>query len=187
MQKVVWDGKAPAASSREGLYSFQACRHRPGCCATAGAPSSEDAFAFYGHMFPVRGKHDYGGEGGALRRRPHRTPAPGPGRASPAAGRRCWRPRRQGRLQGLPLAAGYYLVIHGSGSDMDYVYAHLREPAVVASGDRVYTGQPIGEVGDSGNARGCHLHFELWSAPGWYKGGRPFDPLPELRRWDSVS
>jgi murein DD-endopeptidase MepM/ murein hydrolase activator NlpD len=42
-------------------------------------------------------------------------------------------------------------------------------------------------VGDSGNAQGCHLHFELWGAPGWYDGGDPFDPLPALQAWDSWS
>jgi murein DD-endopeptidase MepM/ murein hydrolase activator NlpD len=40
-------------------------------------------------------------------------------------------------------------------------------------------------VGDTGNAWGCHLHFELWTAPGWYAGGEPFDPLPRLQRWDA--
>jgi murein DD-endopeptidase MepM/ murein hydrolase activator NlpD len=64
---------------------------------------------------------------------------------------------------------------------------HLRGPALVKAGSFVYTGQPLGEVGDTGNAQGCHLHFELWSAPGWYAGGRPFDPLPHLKRWDRGS
>ena len=48
----------------------------------------------------------------------------------------------------------------------------------------MYTGQELGAVGDTGNARGCHLHFEEWTSPGWYDGGRPFDPLPDLKRWD---
>jgi hypothetical protein len=27
----------------------------------------------------------------------------------------------------------------------------------------------------------------MWGAPGWYDGGRPFDPLPSLTEWDSWS
>jgi murein DD-endopeptidase MepM/ murein hydrolase activator NlpD len=64
---------------------------------------------------------------------------------------------------------------------------HLYAPTPFARGDRVYTGQQIGAVGQSGNARGCHLHFEMWGAPGWYEGGRPFDPLPSLMAWDGWS
>ena len=44
---------------------------------------------------------------------------------------------------------------------------------LVRTGQRVFTGQALGEVGDTGRASGCHLHFELWSAPGWYQGGSP--------------
>ena len=57
---------------------------------------------------------------------------------------------------------------------------HLREAALVDQGDQVRTGQLIGYVGDTGRAAGCHLHFEVWTAPGWYSGGSPFDPLPNL-------
>jgi murein DD-endopeptidase MepM/ murein hydrolase activator NlpD len=47
----------------------------------------------------------------------------------------------------------------------------------------VRTGQRIGVVGATGNARsvGCHLHFEIHSR------GRPIDPEPELRAWDRWS
>ena len=39
-------------------------------------------------------------------------------------------------------------------------------------------------VGQTGNASACHLHFEMWSAPGYYTGGSVIDPLPYLKRWD---
>jgi murein DD-endopeptidase MepM/ murein hydrolase activator NlpD len=51
----------------------------------------------------------------------------------------------------------------------------------------VHTGQMIGRVGDSGNAQGCHLHYEMWDAPGWYDGGDAFDPLRFLKLWDGWS
>ena len=62
---------------------------------------------------------------------------------------------------------------------------HMREPARVTAGQSVTTGQSIGRVGDTGDAEGCHLHFELWTAPGWYSGGHPIDPLPTLKKWDA--
>jgi murein DD-endopeptidase MepM/ murein hydrolase activator NlpD len=55
------------------------------------------------------------------------------------------------------------------------------------TGDPVRTGQPIGIVGDTGNASACHLHFEIWTAPGWYEGGSPIDPYPYLKKWDAYS
>jgi murein DD-endopeptidase MepM/ murein hydrolase activator NlpD len=42
-------------------------------------------------------------------------------------------------------------------------------------------------VGRTGDATACHLHFEEWTAPGWYTGGSPFDPLADLRAWDAYS
>jgi hypothetical protein len=27
----------------------------------------------------------------------------------------------------------------------------------------------------------------MWSAPGWYTGGSPFDPVASLRAWDQYS
>jgi murein DD-endopeptidase MepM/ murein hydrolase activator NlpD len=52
---------------------------------------------------------------------------------------------------------------------------------------RVAAGQRVGAVGDSGNASGCHRHFEIWTAPGWYEGGEPYDPRPSLDRWAAAS
>jgi murein DD-endopeptidase MepM/ murein hydrolase activator NlpD len=65
---------------------------------------------------------------------------------------------------------------------------HLRGKARVAGDDRVRTGQRIGEVGESGNASGCHLHFELWSSPGWYEGGHFLRSVTrQMKRWDRWS
>jgi len=54
-----------------------------------------------------------------------------------------------------------------------------------AEGNAIYFGSLLinGSVGKTGNARtvGCHLHFEM------HVHGRPVDPEPALRRWDSFS
>lgn len=137
------------------------------------------------HVFPVAGKYDFGGSGADF----------GSGRAGHShqghdVFATCGTPllaARGGRVQARKYhaAAGYYLVVDGDGTATDYVYMHLAEPSPFTRGDVVATGQRIGSVGDSGNARGCHLHFELWAGPGYYEGGRPFDPLPALKAWAS--
>jgi murein DD-endopeptidase MepM/ murein hydrolase activator NlpD len=76
--------------------------------------------------------------------------------------------------------AGNYLVI-GLADGTSEVYMHLQAPSPIPEGQSVAAGQPIGAVGDTGDAQGCHLHFELWTAPGWYNGGEPIDPLPLLQ------
>jgi murein DD-endopeptidase MepM/ murein hydrolase activator NlpD len=83
-------------------------------------------------------------------------------------------------------SAGYYLVIDGADGT-DTVYMHMKKLSWAPVGTPLYPGQQIGRVGASGNASGCHLHFEHWTAPGWYVGGAPYDPLPELLSWDSYS
>jgi murein DD-endopeptidase MepM/ murein hydrolase activator NlpD len=139
------------------------------------------------HVFPVRGRHDYGGAGARF----------GTGRAGHShqghdVFAKCGTPlvaARGGKVQfrGYHGAAGHYIVIDGAGTGTDYAYMHLTHRSPFRAGDRVQTGQRIGSVGDSGNAHGCHLHFELWSAPGWYQGGRPIAPFRALRAWDRWS
>ena len=96
---------------------------------------------------------------------------------------------RGGTVQysGYQGAAGNYIVIDGKGTAYDFMYAHLAEPSPLQTGEPVRTGQPIGIVGDTGDATACHLHFEIWGAPGWYEGGSPFDPLPYLEKWDATA
>ena len=135
-------------------------------------------------VFPVAGPHDYGGAGASFgtRRAGHRH-------QGHDVFARCGTPllaARAGRVRyaGYHAAAGHYIVIDGTLPETDYVYMHLRSPPLFRTGTSVPAGARLGDVGQSGTARGCHLHFELWSAPGWYEGGRPFDPLPQLRAWD---
>jgi murein DD-endopeptidase MepM/ murein hydrolase activator NlpD len=186
-QKVVWDGSARGKAQAEGYYAFEVVAATATGAQAQSAEDRENAVALYGHMFPIVGHHDYGSGGGRF----------GAGRGGRShrgqdVFARCGTPlvaARAGKVvySGYHSLAGYYLVIHGSGSGLDYVYMHLNRPALFKTGDQVYTGQQVGEVGETGNARGCHLHFELWSAPGWYRGGRAYDPLPDLKRWDAVS
>jgi murein DD-endopeptidase MepM/ murein hydrolase activator NlpD len=83
-------------------------------------------------------------------------------------------------------AAGNYIVLHDTESGEDSVYMHLERLPRAHVGDRIQTGRRLGSVGRSGDADGCHLHFELWTAPGWYNGGHAYDPLPKLRRWEAA-
>jgi murein DD-endopeptidase MepM/ murein hydrolase activator NlpD len=190
VKSVSWSGRVGRAAARPGRYSF---RLTAASATGAEAQSSQtgdvqrDSFDLYDHIFPVRGRHDYGGPGADF----------GSGRAGHShqghdVFARCGTrmvAARGGRVKfkQYHAAAGHYLVIDGDRTDVDYAYMHLDQPSPFKAGDRVYTGQTIGAVGDSGNAQGCHLHFELWGAPGWYDGGEPFDPLPALQAWDSWS
>jgi len=91
------------------------------------------------------------------------------------------------KYKGFQSSAGNYVVIDGAGVKQDHVYMHLKGPARVSKGQSVTTGQRLGKVGDTGNASGCHLHFEIWVGKGWYSGGRPIDPYSTLKYWDSYS
>jgi murein DD-endopeptidase MepM/ murein hydrolase activator NlpD len=93
---------------------------------------------------------------------------------------------RAGTVQkaGTESAAGNYVVVK-LDDGRSQVYMHMLAPAVVRKGQSVAVGQRLGSVGETGRATGCHLHFELWTAPGWYQGGRPVDPSAELRDLES--
>lgn len=63
--------------------------------------------------------------------------------------------------------AGRWLVQVSTGvGKLTTWYAHTRT-LNVTEGQRVTAGQQIGEVGDLGNASGCHLHFEVHLRGGW--------------------
>ncbi len=167
---------------RSGRYRFRLAAEAKD--ARTGA-SEDGAFVYVDHLFPIRGRHNLGytdtnNFGGGRGHKGQDMFASCGTRLAVARGGRV-------EVAGYHSAAGYYAVVDGAGTDVDYVYMHMREPALVRTGQRVFTGQALGEVGETGRASGCHLHFEMWSAPGWYKGGQAFDPLPSLRAWDRYS
>jgi murein DD-endopeptidase MepM/ murein hydrolase activator NlpD len=191
-QKVDWDGTAGGDVVPGGKYEFRVFAANPTASAAQAPGASEpplvaDSFRFLDHKFPIRGKHHFGE--GAARFGAGRGGYSHEGQDVFA---NCGTPlvaARGGtvRHKAFHSRAGNYLVIDGDGTDQDYAYMHMQAPALVEKGDHVVTGQRIGNVGDTGRASGCHLHFELWTAPGWYEGGKPIDPLATLRTWDAQS
>lgn len=138
-------------------------------------------------VFPIPGPHDYGGAsarfGAGRSGHTHQGQDVFAACGEPLLSAHAGNVKARG-YQGS--GAGHYLVVTGVDG-IDYVYMHLLKASWAAQGAWVHAGSQIGKVGESGNASGCHLHFELWTAPGWYSGGVPQDPLPSLLHWDSYS
>lgn len=129
--------------------------------------------------FPIPAKHSYGDGFGAGRNHQGQDVFSRCGKRLLSA--------KTGRVQkrGFEGSAGHYIVIDTKKSKIDYVYMHLKRKARFGAGKRVRAGQRIGRVGDSGNAVGCHLHFEKWSGPGYYEGGSAQRSVTRtLKRWD---
>lgn len=191
VNSIAWDGYDSAGQLQpEGRYAFRVVASGSDGAQARSSQAEDvrrDAFDFYRHIFPIRGPHDYGGAGARF----------GTGRAGHShqgqdVFARCGTrlvAARGGivKFKQYHAAAGHYVVIDGDQTDVDYAYMHMVSATPYNVGDRVYTGQEIGRVGDSGNASGCHVHYEMWGAPGWYDGGQPFDPYPLLAAWDAYS
>jgi murein DD-endopeptidase MepM/ murein hydrolase activator NlpD len=187
---VSWDGMVDGREAPDGRYAFRLTAVAGGGAKALNAAPGDlqrDAFDLRPALFPVRGRHNLGqGEArfGAVRSG-HRHQ----GQDVMAA---CGTPliaARGGVVKAKKFegSAGNYVVIGGAGTGVDYGYMHLAAPSAYEVGDRVHTGDQIGVVGQTGDANVCHLHFEEWKPPGWYSGGSPFDPLPDLKLWDSWS
>jgi murein DD-endopeptidase MepM/ murein hydrolase activator NlpD len=136
-------------------------------------------------VFPVQGPHDYGGPGARFG-----APRAGHTHQGQDMTAACGTPLvsvMTGTVQyaGYQSAAGNYIVVDNNGTADDFVYMHLATPAYVKTGGVVAAGQQIGVVGETGDATGCHLHFEYWQGD-WYGDGQPIDPLPYLKAWDTT-
>jgi murein DD-endopeptidase MepM/ murein hydrolase activator NlpD len=130
-------------------------------------------------VFPVAGPHTFGDGMGAARS--------GHGHQGQDIMAACGTPlvavsRAKVKRVSYHSAAGNYVVIRNKKLKQDYFYAHLATRAPVVKDQVVLPGQQIGTVGASGNARACHLHFELWLGK-WYRGGHPVDPMPYLQTY----
>lgn len=130
-------------------------------------------------VFPVTGKYDFGTE--------TNTFGGGRGHEGQDILAKCGLPvvsALSGEIQHVAFqsAAGNYVVVQADDGTSQ-AYMHLREPSTWKKGQPVKAGEQIGVVGSTGRSTACHLHFELWTAPGWYLGGEPIDPLPSLKAW----
>lgn len=173
---VRWDGTVDGVPATAGRYLLRLSVPGAARAAQATVPTEvRDG------VFPIRGKHDLGQSatndfGGG---RGHKGQDMFAACGTPLAA------VRPGVVQfaATQERAGNYVVLQDAAG-RSYVYMHMRDRALVRKGDVVRAGQPVGYVGDTGRASGCHLHFEQWTAPGWFEGGAATDPLPDLRRWD---
>ena len=177
VHEVRWDGRrGDRGVPSDGGYEF-----RVGPAGHRGARVGR--FEFHDHVFPVRGSHSYGDRFGEPRSggRVHE------GQDLPAGCGTRLVAARGGRVAATGYSDalyGYWILIDGLATGHDYFYAHLQAPTPLSEGDRVRTGERIGDVGKTGNARNefCQLHFELW--PDGYHHGAPTDPLSALQSWD---
>ena len=149
---------------------------------TGGGGDGDGGGSGHEYLFPVPAKHQYGDGFGA-----------GRGHQGQDVFARCGVKlvaNHTGRVQTVDRhsSAGHYIVLDAEGTGIDYAYMHLKNKAIPREGSRVRKGEKIGEVGDTGNASGCHLHFEKWTAPGYYEGGQASRTVTDaLKKWDKYS
>lgn len=155
-----------------------------GAPAPAGAPTPAGTTGD-GAVFPVLGAHSFGGAenrfGAARNGHVHQGQDVLAGEGTPVVA----------PMGGTVLTtsyqaggAGYYAVEH-TDAGFDFMFAHCQAGSLaVGVGQGVTAGQELCRVGQTGDATGPHLHFEMWVG-GWQAaGGHPIDPLPYLQAWE---
>lgn len=177
-------GGAPIPEPAAGEMLTPATNARGGGVGSGGSGSGgggKDGRQSGKHVFPLPARHTYGDGFGAGRSHQGQDIFAKCGKKIVAA--------RGGKVQysGYHPDAGNYVVIDGTGTDWDYIYMHMKKKGIAKDGARVGTGDLVGFNSDTGNASGCHLHFEMWDPSGWYEGGRAKAPTKFLKSWDRYS
>jgi len=167
-----------------GLLASSALAGNGGGVGTGGGGNGggDTSRGDHAYIFPLPASHSYGDGFGAGRDHQGQDVFAKCGSNLVAA--------RAGRVQTVDFhgSAGNYIVIDGNSTGIDTAYMHLKKKAIPREGSRVRQGEKIGEVGDTGNASGCHLHFEKWTAPGYYEGGKASRSVTKaLKSWDKYS
>jgi murein DD-endopeptidase MepM/ murein hydrolase activator NlpD len=184
--QVRWNGVTRNdKAAAKGAYLFRVRTMQGADIDRSRAKGDDRSVKLYPDKFPVRARHTYGDGYGA--------PRSGHSHQGQDLFAKCGKrvvAARGGRVQfsGYQAGgAGNYVVIDGKADSRDYVYMHLKKRGP-HKGSRVHTGETIGRVGQTGNASGCHLHFEMWSRPGWYEGGHAMRTVTKkLKKWDHWS
>jgi murein DD-endopeptidase MepM/ murein hydrolase activator NlpD len=179
--KVRWHGQREGgAQAKQGKYFFQVREKGVGKLSRARAKGTR-SLNLYPAIFPVRGKHSYWDGWGA-----------GRGHRGQDIGAKCGTKMVANRAGRVAYKAyngggyGYYLVINDKAKSNAYVYGHMLRRGRPPQGSRVKAGEPIGFVGKTGNASGCHLHFEYWDGR-WGSGHATSTATNKLKWWDSWS
>jgi murein DD-endopeptidase MepM/ murein hydrolase activator NlpD len=178
-QRFTWDGITGGGEvAPNGTYRVR-------LDAADGTARNAATFSLHSHIYPIRGPHADRGPIGAfgVPRNGGRTHQGFDVNAACGTKLVAARGGKVVRSDYDPVLYGNLVIIRGDHTQRDYWYAHLERPSPLRVGDRVLTGQRIGRIGATGNARtiGCHLHFEI------RKQGVPIDPAPELHAWDTWS
>lgn len=179
-QHIKWNGAKDGGGKAQGRYFFRVKEAGGKQLARKRADGKREV-RVYPAKFPVRGRHQYWDGWGAGRS--HKGQDVGANCGTQLVAAQAGKVAFKGYDGG---GYGNYLIINVAGEPHAEVYGHMKHKATVRDGQNVKTGEKIGEVGQSGNAVGCHLHFEYWESK--YPNGHASPSVTKhLKEWDKWS
>ena len=181
-QRVAWDGKLGGRKgfTSQGEHAFRVFSE--GERAAVSRDSATQRFDFYGHRFPLLGRHTYGDGFGAGRGHQGVDVFADCGARIVAA--------RGGRVQtnAYQSSAGYYVVIDGRGTGRDYVYMHMKRGAAPARG---LVGEDGGDdrdrVATPATRAAATCTSSSGPSPAGTRAAARRRPTRQLKRWDRWS